>query len=95
MDPVEELIGAAMVGNAERVQKLLDAGVDPNATEEGSHRRALAYAANAESVDTVSILLDAGAEIDATDCDGWTPLMVATSSRSEAIAARLARSHSK
>jgi ankyrin repeat protein len=49
--------------------------------QDGGALTPLAYATRANSLETVTALLDAGAEIDQTTGYGWTPLLVATQNR--------------
>ena len=79
----QELIGAAMQGDAAAVQTLLDAGADVNAEDNMEGRTALLWAASNGHADTVQVLLGAGANVDAQvkdndeDKEGRTALILA------------------
>ena len=66
------LLDACQQGNAAAVEFLLQAGADPNLTSSGE--TALFAAVSADSLECVRLLVQAGAEVNATDCDGWTCL---------------------
>jgi ankyrin repeat protein len=68
-------------GNAEAVRFLLEHGADPNLTSTGE--TALFAAVAKDSLECVRLLLDAGAQVNALDVDGWTCLFRL---RSEAVA---------
>ncbi|MFY9610697.1 MAG: ankyrin repeat domain-containing protein [Blastocatellia bacterium] len=77
-DPGPNLTLAALKGNTDLLNKLLEAGADPDACD--SHGRTpLIEAAFGGHVGAVSALLEAGADPNARDADGWTPLMEAAS----------------
>ncbi|CAN5859822.1 hypothetical protein BH11VER1_BH11VER1_40850 [soil metagenome] len=59
-------------GDAERIKFLLKQGANPNLNSTGE--TALFSAVHSDSLKCVTILLDAGAEINAVDCDGETCL---------------------
>lgn len=71
-----QLFTAAGRGDAEAVQRLLDAGVDVNATDPDGWT-ALMFAAHRGDNEVVTLLLDAGAEVNTESQDGSTPLMAA------------------
>ena len=66
-------------GNAPAVRKLLAAGAEVNRTSTG--KIALHSAVRADDAETVRILVDAGADINARDCDGWSVLFSVKSRR--------------
>lgn len=63
---------ACDVGDPSLVKYLLAQGANPNLTSTGE--TALFSAVRSDSIECVTLLLEAGAEINATDCDGWTCL---------------------
>ncbi len=63
---------ACFAGDLDLVAFLLKQGVNPNLTSTGE--TALFSAVRSDSIECVTLLLDAGAEINAVDCDGWTCL---------------------
>ena len=70
---------ACEAGNADAVAFLLQAGANPNLTSSGE--TALFAAVARDSLDCVRRLLDAGADANAMDCDGWTCLFHLRSER--------------
>lgn len=75
------LSSACQQGNAAAVEFLLRAGADPNLTSTGE--TALFAAVSANSLECVRLLVQAGADVNAVDCDGWTCLFHL---RSESVA---------
>ena len=68
-----ELHYAAAAGNANDVLKLLNDGLDTNATDDNGWSP-LHFAAQAGSAAVASLLLQAGAYVDAKESNGNTPL---------------------
>jgi ankyrin repeat protein len=68
------LFEAAVRRELGKVKELLAAGRDPNEEDGPSGQRALLAAAFNGDVELVRLLLDAGADVDATDMHGNTPL---------------------
>ncbi len=64
--PPEALVDAATAGDESQVQRLLDAGVDPDAAD-AVGRTAVTHAAYAGHAPVVRMLVDAGADIDLQD----------------------------
>ena len=75
---------ACEAGNPQAVEFLLERGADPHLTSTGE--TALFAAVCHDSIECVRLLLDAGADVNATDCDGWTCLCYL---RSETVACLL------
>lgn len=74
--PENELVAAALSGDASRIRRLLHQGVVPNARGDSGHG-ALHRAAESTSLDVIQLLLEAGADPDLPDANGFTPLMAA------------------
>lgn len=80
-DPPRALVEYARCGDAEKVSSLLAKGVDPDAevmidiTVDTVMETPLCAAASAGSISAARLLLDAGAQIDKRDDDGYTPLL--------------------
>lgn len=68
---------AATKGDTEQVLTLLHDGTDVNTAFPIVKTRPLMVAAAFGHVDTVKVLLDAGADVNAKDLTGWTPLHAA------------------
>ncbi len=66
-------------GNAPAVRKLLASGAEVNRTS--CCKIALHSAVHADDAETVKTLVDAGADINARDCDGWSVLFSVKSRR--------------
>lgn len=76
-----DLFVAAKNGNINRINELLDNGVDINIRNNtGSSALMISsqYSNTTSSLDTVKLLLDRGANINIQDNDGWTPLLYAS-----------------
>lgn len=74
----QSFLDAAMDGDVRLVQELLEKGVDVNVTyddEDGTN--ALMQAAAGSHAEVVKALLEAGAEVDASDSEGMTAFLVA------------------
>ena len=86
------LIDAARAGDINRIKALLADGTDVNTTSSSAvGATALHYAAAYGKVAAVEILLRAGADAMARDCDGETPLHWSISWGSAEIVGLLAR----
>lgn len=87
---LEELMRAAKNGDMEKLEELIAAGANVNATVYGSrplHFAVLPYKEPQQRTESVRLLLEAGAEVDGLDSRGATPLMSAVYYRNrEAIA---------
>lgn len=70
--PEGQLVAAALASDAERVRELLTDGVTANANSGGMS--ALHRAAQANAVDVLALLLEAGADTTVVDPSGGTPL---------------------
>ena len=78
--PEEMLLHAAEAGDIATVQRLLAGGLGADATlEEGENFAPTALIAAAENghLDIAKLLLEKGANANAIDAEGWTPLMFA------------------
>lgn len=68
---------AADMGDLGFARQLLELGADP--CRECTGRTALLTAAAHDQLEIVQLLIDHGADVNAEDCDGWTPLSEAVS----------------
>jgi ankyrin repeat protein len=68
---------AARDGHAGAIRKLLACGANPNPVDTAIMNPPLYHAIEAGSVESVAVLLDAGAKCDVIFKDGWTPMMLA------------------
>lgn len=82
-----DFINAVQEGNAEAVKLFLDAGMSPDAEEDG--RTALIEAARRGHSDLALTLIDAGADVNAKDSYGVSALMFATITGSEEVITKL------
>lgn len=80
---------AAGLGQRERVEKLLDEGVDINLATPGWENTPLGYAVGGGKLEIVRLLVERGASIDARNAVGATPLHVAAGQGHMEIAAWL------
>jgi len=80
-----DLLGAAMAATHRASVSCWRQG-DPRTFRSDNGRTALAYAAFSGSIETARTLVEAGAEIDLADHQGWTPLMVAISQGHASVA---------
>jgi len=72
------LVDAAKAGNVDELGASLEAGADPNATDDRYHHTALKWAVVAGHIEAVRMLLRAGADTEAdADTQGQTALMYA------------------
>ena len=85
--PEEALLIAARAGNLKKVESLLKAGVDPNATSQNSYT-ALSYAAAGGHLEMTKLLLENGADVNKQARHMKNPLSVVAGS-SHVEAARL------
>ncbi len=70
-----KLTKAAQKGDAEEVEQLLKKGSDPDERQMGI--TALMMACNRGHLDVVRLLVEKGADVNAKDWEGWSPLMAA------------------
>ena len=80
------IVHAVRYRNNQLVETLLRSGADIDATEQSSGRTALGLAAAIEAPETVKLLIEWGADLEASDKSGDTPLMIARGKGSEEIA---------
>src|ERR1044072_9900748 len=69
----KELYDAAMVGDADRVRKLLDSGANPNNADKAGVTL-LMQASHKGHDDVIQVLIRAGAKLDTRDKNGYTAL---------------------
>jgi hypothetical protein len=75
--PAGVLGAAACNGDMDLLTRCLADGTDPNAAVGPMGVRALHAAVRGGSIEVIHTLLEAGADLELGDCDGYTPLMVA------------------
>jgi len=68
-----ELRAAAGAGDVRAVKKLLGQGADPDAATANRRETALHFAGRAGHLESVKLLIEAGADVRAEDSDGFTP----------------------
>ena len=74
--PEGRLVATALAGDAAGVAEILAQGVSP-AAKNREGRGALHRAAESGSVETLDLLIEAGADVDGVDGNGFTPLVAA------------------
>ncbi len=85
------LIAAARGGDLVRLRLEIASGGDIDAADPTTSRNALHWAANEGQTEAIAVLLEAGADINATERTGMTPLTLASKEgRVEAVTALLA-----
>jgi fucose 4-O-acetylase-like acetyltransferase len=85
----EPLVAAIVEGDTAGVERLIAMGADPNGRDATYHRPLLVWAALAGHSDTVRLLADAGAALDAVGPVGLTPLHAAALCGREKVVAIL------
>jgi len=71
------LMTAARTGKPDAVKVLLENGAGVNVKEKWKHQTALMWAAHEGNVETIELLIAAGARLDDRSIFGWTPLLFA------------------
>lgn len=72
-----DLLQAAAYGSTEEILAILNSGIDVNARNPGSNETALMTASGGGKIDNVKLLLAHGAQVNAKNAEGGTPLLVA------------------
>lgn len=85
----DTIMTAARRGDQREIQKMLQAGINPDATD-AQGRTALHHAALGGHVDVITQLIDAGANVNIEDAQGKTPLQLAHEAGFESAAEALA-----
>ncbi|WP_082282748.1 ankyrin repeat domain-containing protein [Myxococcus hansupus] len=68
------LCAAVLVGNAEILDLLLQAGANPNVSPAGAYWGALHVAVEQEQLELIPMLIASGADVNLPDANGMTPL---------------------
>ena len=74
----DSLIDAAKKSNVALVKELIGRGVDVNGVDDVYGYTALDWAAREGFVECAKVLLEANADVNKTDGDGWAPLLIAS-----------------
>lgn len=80
-----DFLHAAAYGTTEEVLGILDSGVDVNARNEGSRETALMTTAGGGNLETVRLLIERGADVNAKSVEGGTALLVAIEQHNEDV----------
>ena len=80
-DPQKELMGAAVMGELDRVKSLVEAGADVNYQEENSRATPLIGACWRGHEEVIKYLVARGADVNVQNANGDTPLMLAAGSK--------------
>jgi hypothetical protein len=80
------LLGAARADCPELIKMLNAAGAHVDARDEESHDTAVMYTATFSSLKALEVLINAGADVNAADTDGTTPIILASSRWKDALA---------
>jgi ankyrin repeat protein len=75
---MEEFLELVNDRNIQKVRKVLDAGFDVNQKDDVDGQTPLIYASAVDNVEMVTLLLDRGADVNATTSFGHTALIIAT-----------------
>lgn len=86
-----ELFERAKINDLKRVRELLDAGVDVNLVDYDNGNTALHYACSNGAKQTMELLIQRGANVNATNDRGLTPLHMLITKRYDALALWLVR----
>lgn len=92
LDGTGQLIRAAVSGTPEDVEKLLAAGVNPNAMDRHGGN-ALTHASTDGRADVVKVLISSGADVNVRDENDRSPLMLAAGAVHAAVVKQLIDAH--